>query len=97
MAARFIWSGYFYTLMLKYSAIALLLLSSCSSADSEFCQCLEEGKSLSEYTQKFIDKELSEDEFKKLEELKSAKSSACKEYELMVGAEMRELQKRCEE
>ena len=84
--------------MIKRAAILFLsiLIFSCSSKDTQFCECLSTGETLNEYTQQFFDKSPSEKERAKLIELKSAKEEACKDYQTMAGEEMRVKKEACE-
>jgi hypothetical protein len=75
---------------------SVLFLAACSGKDEQFCQCLSAGETLNEYTQQFFDKTPSAAERSKTLELKTAKSDACKDYQLMSGAIMRQKKKQCE-
>ena len=81
--------------MNKIAVIILLFLASCSNKDEQFCTCLSEGEKLNEYTQQFFDKVPSIEEREELNKLKSAKISACKDYQTMGGDEMKAKKEAC--
>lgn len=82
---------------MKYiSIIALLILTSCSNKDEQFCKCLAEGEALNEYTQQFFEKSATSEEQAKVNELKAAKTEACKDYQVMSGDIMRQKKSECE-
>ncbi|MDG1147407.1 MAG: hypothetical protein P8N52_03780 [Crocinitomicaceae bacterium] len=77
--------------------LTLLLLVSCSGKDEQFCQCLSAGEQLNAYTQQFLDKTPSAEETNTVNELKKAKTEACKTYQMMRGDIMRQKKAACEE
>ena len=82
---------------MKYiSIITLLILTSCSNKDEQFCKCLTAGEELNEYTQQFFDKLPSSKEESKVSELKETKKAACKDYQMMSGDIMRQKKAECE-
>ncbi len=82
--------------MYKYIFVLAVFCCSCSSGDDAFCECLSAGEELNNETQKFFDTAPSEDDAKRIEELKTKKNEACKNYTMMGGDEMRKLQEACE-
>lgn len=76
---------------------ALTLLISCSSKDDKFCDCLEAGEKLNNFTTTLFDKDITSEMKKEMETLKNHKKEKCKAYEMMSGEKMLELKKECEE
>lgn len=77
--------------------ISVLLLFSCSTPSDPFCDCLEAGEKLNNFSEKLMEGSATEDEATELKQLRDAKKSACEEYETMDGATMREKKAACEE
>ncbi len=73
-----------------------MFLASCSNKDEQFCKCLTTGEELNEYTQQFFDKTPSAEEQNKVNELKEATTTACKDYQVMSGDVMRQKKMECE-
>jgi len=82
--------------MYKYALIILLICASCSSKDEQFCECLSAGKNLNNETQQFFDKAPTDEDQKRIQELKKLKNDACKNYTEMGGDEMRKRKEDCE-
>lgn len=81
--------------MKKVLVLITLVVASCNSKDSQFCECLSKGEELNNYTQQFFDKSPSPEEREKLKGLKQAKTEACKDYQTMSGEEMRVKKEAC--
>ena len=64
------------------------LLFSCSQRDNQFCECLEIGNQLNEFSSIILEEGATTETAKKLKELKSTKQKACEGYLTMDGPEM---------
>jgi uncharacterized membrane protein len=76
---------------------ALTLLISCSSKDEKFCDCLDAGEKLNNFSTTLFDKDITSEMKKEMEALKKDKQEKCKAYEMMSGEKMLELKKECAE
>lgn len=83
--------------MYRSLILVALILSACSSKDEQFCECLKAGDELNKVTTKFMSELPTEKDAKKIQELKTEKSEACKNYTEMSGEEMRKRKADCEE
>ncbi len=72
-----------------------IILSSCSSKDQKFCDCLKAGDELNQYSSKLFNKVITPKLHKEMMELKAKKKSACKNYQTMNGKKMMELKGEC--
>ena len=75
--------------------LLLVIFSSCSSKDEQFCRCLELGKELNEASSKVLDDTLSEEQAKKVKDLKARQNKECSSYHQLDGTKLKELQKAC--
>lgn len=80
----------------------LVLLFSCSNeSELDICPCIKAGEELSEFSSKMTGKaelgEVTQDDQKKMKQLRDAKDKVCKPFETMGGPEMLELKKKCKE
>lgn len=66
----------------------LALLFSCSQRDEQFCECLEIGNQLNEFSSTILSDGPSVESAQKLNEIKSKKQKACEGYLTMDGPEM---------
>ena len=73
----------------------IIILTSCSSKDHQFCDCLKAGDELNQYSSKLFNKVITPKLHKEMMELKDKKKAACKNYQTMSGAKMLELQEEC--
>lgn len=83
--------------MYKYVLFFLIFSASCSSKDKQFCECLSVGDELNKETSQFFDKAPTEEDHKRINELKNRKNEACKNYTEMGGEEMRKRKAECED
>jgi len=77
--------------------ILLVLGSSCSSKDEQFCKCLKAGEELDQFSAELFTKDINNEDAKKLKELKSIQKKECANYQTMTGEEMLKLKAECEE
>ncbi len=75
--------------------VSLLLFVSCSTKDEQFCRCLELGKELNQASSKALSGALSEDQVKKVKDLKSRQKKECSSYYQLDGVKLKELQQAC--
>jgi len=85
--------------MIKRLIPLLFVLAACGSGEkTPFCQCMEAGDELNEFSATILDKtEIDEKSEAKMNELKAKKDKLCKDYETMGGAEMLKLREDCAE
>jgi hypothetical protein len=77
--------------------ILVMVLSSCSQKDSQFCECMEAGKELNEFAQTLWEKNVTKADADKQKQLKEAQTEACKNYQTMDGTEMLKRKEACED
>lgn len=61
---------------------------SCSQRDDQFCECLEIGNQLNEFSATILEEGATSETANKLKELKSTKQKACEGFLKMDGPEM---------
>lgn len=76
--------------------ILALVLGSCSSGNTPFCDCMKAGEELNEFSQTLFEKEVTPKEAEKMKSLREKKDELCAAYVTMGGQEMLELKKDCE-
>jgi len=74
---------------------SLILLSSCSSKDEQFCNCLKAGDKLNSFSSNMFYKEITPKLEKEMQLLRATKASACKDYLTMDGEKMLEFKEEC--
>jgi hypothetical protein len=76
--------------MMKKTVIltGLVLLFSCSQRDEQFCECLEIGNQLNEFSSTILTDGASLESAEKLNEIKAKKQKACEGFLTMDGPEM---------
>lgn len=74
-----------------------LVLASCSSEQTPFCKCVESGKTLSDYSAKLFNKEVSSDDEVVMTELRAEKDKDCKAFENLADDKIQALKEECEE
>ncbi len=79
-----------------YLMVASLFLLSCSNSKTPFCSCIEAGNQLNDAMTKVYTKDVTLSEKKNIEKLKKEQEQLCSEFQFMDGAQMLELQKKCE-
>ena len=90
-------------LIIKTSIIAVskLVLVSCSGKaemekDEQFCACLNATDALNEVSSKLMGGDISEEDRKKVVELRVEKKKLCEKYETMSGKENAKRKELCE-
>ncbi|TNF48278.1 MAG: hypothetical protein EP305_05860 [Bacteroidetes bacterium] len=73
------------------------LLSSCSSEDAQFCECMKVSKDLNDLSAEVLETGADEKKAEEHRKLNDQKKKICKEYETMSGEEMLKRKKNCEE
>lgn len=73
------------------------LLSSCSSEDTQFCECMKVSKELNDLSAEVLETGADEKKAEEHHKLNDQKKKMCKEYETMSGEEMLKRKKNCEE
>ena len=68
---------------------------SCSKRDDKFCDCMEAGEKLNNFSKELLDRGAKQEDEVKIQELRAAKDSACVDYYTMGGDAMREKKKEC--
>jgi hypothetical protein len=71
------------------------MLSACSSKDEQFCNCLNAGKELNDFSAKMFSGTITQEKANQLLKLKQAKKTACADYQTMDGAEMLKRKAEC--
>lgn len=71
-----------------------IILVSCSSNDS-FCDCLEAGENLNEFSATLFEDEPTLADKEKLKELRNKKDKACEAFSTMSGEELLKRKKNC--
>ncbi len=74
---------------------ATLLFVSCSDQNEQFCECMDAGEKLNNFSVTLFDKNITEKQANELKALKAEKDKACADFKQMKGDEMLELQKNC--
>ena len=84
--------------MIKKSVFigGLILLTACSNKDEGFCECLEAGEALNNYTITVLENDTHDADREKLKTLRDAKKKACEAYESMGGGKLLKLKEDCE-
>lgn len=68
---------------------------SCSKRDDKFCNCMEAGEKLNNFSKELLERGAKQEDEVKIQELRAAKDSACVDYYTMGGDAMREKKKEC--
>ena len=74
---------------------SILLMTSCSQKDEQFCKCLKAGDELNDFSSKLFNENVTPKLQKEMQKLRAAKTSACKNYQTMDGKKMLELKSEC--
>ena len=72
-------------------------LSSCSSTDQQFCECLAVGDELNNYSAELLKGEVTKEQAEALKIIKAKKKKASAAYENMSGPEMLKKKSECAE
>ena len=75
--------------------VPALLLVACSQ-NTPFCDCIEKGEALNNFSTSLFDKEVTSEDEEKMKSLKEEKEKACADYQTMSGEEMIKLREDCE-
>jgi hypothetical protein len=78
-------------------SFTLIVLSACSSKDTQFCTCLNTSEQLNELSNDFLRNTITEAKVKQLKGLQQLKKEQCLEYVNMDGQAMLERKKACKE
>lgn len=76
-------------------SFSLIVLSACSSKDTQFCTCLNTSEQLNELSNDLLTTTITEAKAKKLVHLKKLKKEQCLDYVHMDGQAMLERKKAC--
>jgi hypothetical protein len=68
---------------------------SCSKRDDEFCNCMEAGEKLNQFSNELLQRGANQEDEVKIKGLRAAKDSACVDFYTMGGDAMREKKKEC--
>lgn len=83
--------------MKKIIIISAIFLASCSSKDSQFCDCLTATTELNELSSKVLSGEITENTLTDEQKaVKSKKDKLCADYETLSGEELMKKQADCE-
>lgn len=74
----------------------LFVLLSCSSKDTQFCECLKLTNELNKRSREALSKSITKEQAIKIKKLSSARKEKCEDYFQMDGKKLRELQSDCE-
>jgi hypothetical protein len=78
-------------------SFSLIVLSACSSKDTQFCNCLNTSEQLNELSNDLLRNTITEAKARQLKGLQQLKKEQCLEYIHMDGQEMLERKKACKE
>jgi hypothetical protein len=78
-------------------SFSLIVLSACSSKDTQFCNCLNTSEQLNKLSNDLLSTTITEAKAKKLVHFKKLKKEQCLEYVHMDGQAMLERKKACKE
>jgi hypothetical protein len=81
--------------IILFSAL-VAVISSCSSYDAQFCECMKVSKKFNDLSVRLLEKGADAKTAEEHHLLKKQKAKACKDYENMKGEEMLERKAKCE-
>ncbi len=77
-------------------AILVLVLSSCSGKDEQFCACIKISDALNQKSNQILTDGPNQQLANELSKLKKSKADQCKDYQNMGGEEMLAKKKHCQ-
>ena len=75
--------------------IVALFFVSCSGGDNQFCECMNAGEELNNYSSELLSNGVENVNEREMNKLRSKKDSLCSPYELMGGDDLSALKESC--
>lgn len=76
--------------------LPVFFIFSCSQKDQKMCDCLQAGEKLNEFSTTVLMKDITENDLKKMEQLKKDKTQKCVDFQMMSGEEMLKKKAACQ-